>query len=98
MAQVRFFTENISAGKGFIAIAALIFGRWHPVGTALACLLFGATEALQLRIQALGANIPYQFLVMLPYALAILALLGKTGKSATPKALGVAYLPENRDR
>jgi len=98
LVQVRFFTENMSAGKGFIAIAALIFGRWHPVGTALACLLFGATEALQLRIQALGANIPYQFLVMLPYAIAILALVSKTGKSVTPKALGLPYFPENRER
>ena len=81
LVQVRFFAEGMSAGKGFIAIAALIFGRWHPVGSALACLLFGATEALQLRIQALGANIPYQFLVMLPYAIALLALVGKLGKS-----------------
>jgi general nucleoside transport system permease protein len=47
----------------------LIFGRWHPLGSTLACLLFGATEALQLRIQALSVNIPYQFLVILPYAL-----------------------------
>ncbi len=86
----------MSAGKGFIAIAALIFGRWHPIGSALACLLFGATEALQLRIQALGANIPYQFLTMLPYAIAILALVGLAGKSTPPKALGVAFFPENR--
>ncbi|MEA5575807.1 ABC transporter permease [Anabaena sp. UHCC 0451] len=78
--QVRFFAEGMSAGKGFIAIAALILGRWHPQGTALACLLFGATEALQLRIQALGANIPYQFLLMLPYAIAILALVGQEAR------------------
>lgn len=58
LVQVRFFAEGMSAGKGFIAIAALIFGRWHPIGSALACLLFGATEALQLRIQALGAKYP----------------------------------------
>jgi simple sugar transport system permease protein len=77
LVQVRFFAEGMSAGKGFIAIAALIFGRWHPQGTVLACLLFGATEALQLRIQALGANIPYQFLLMLPYAIAIIALVMK---------------------
>lgn len=86
----------MSAGKGFIAIAALIFGRWHPLGSALACLLFGATEALQLRIQALGANIPYQFLVMLPYAIALFALVGLAGKSTPPKALGTAYFGENR--
>ncbi len=97
LVQIKFFTEGMSAGKGFIAIAALIFGRWHPLGTALACLLFGATEAMQLRIQALGANIPYQFLVMLPYAIAILALVGLAGKSTTPRALGIPYFPENRD-
>ncbi|MEH1935551.1 MAG: ABC transporter permease [Nostoc sp.] len=96
LVQVRFFAEGMSAGKGFIAIAALIFGRWHPVGSALACLLFGATEALQLRIQALGANIPYQFLVMLPYAIALLALVGFVGKSTPPKALGTPYFAQNR--
>ncbi|MBA3921142.1 MAG: ABC transporter permease [Nostocaceae cyanobacterium] len=97
LVQVKYFAEGMSAGKGFIAIAALIFGKWHPVGTALACLLFAATEALQLRIQALGINIPYQFLVMLPYAIAILALVGLAGKSTPPFSLGVAYVKENRD-
>ncbi len=97
LVQVKYFAEGMSAGKGFIAIAALIFGKWHPIGTALACLLFAATEALQLRIQALGINIPYQFLVMLPYAIAILALVGLAGKSTPPAALGVAYIKENRD-
>lgn len=96
LVQVRFFAEGISAGKGFIAIAALIFGRWHPIGSSLACLLFGATEALQLRIQALGVNIPYQFLLMLPYAIAILALVGLAGKSTPPKALGVPYIKGQR--
>ena len=97
LVQVKYFAEGMSAGKGFIAIAALIFGKWHPIGAALACLLFAATEALQLRIQALGINIPYQFLVMLPYAIAILALVGLAGKSTPPAALGVAYIKENRD-
>jgi general nucleoside transport system permease protein len=96
LVQVRYFAESMSAGKGFIAIAALIFGKWHPLGSALACFLFGATEALQLRIQALGANIPYQFLVMLPYAIALLALLGLAGKSTPPAALGVPYVRDNR--
>ncbi|HAX75861.1 MAG TPA: ABC transporter permease, partial [Cyanobacteria bacterium UBA11372] len=63
LVHVKFFVEDMSAGKGFIALAALIFGRWHPVSTFFACLLFGATEALQLRIQAFNLNIPYQFLV-----------------------------------
>jgi general nucleoside transport system permease protein len=96
LVQIRFFTEGMSAGRGFIAIAALIFGRWHPVGSTLACLLFGATEALQLRIQALGANIPYQLLVILPYAIALLALLGLAGKSKPPQGLGIPYTPEKR--
>ncbi|MEH1843177.1 MAG: ABC transporter permease [Nostoc sp.] len=96
LVQIKFFTEGMSAGKGFIAIAALIFGRWHPLSSTMACFLFGATEALQLRIQALGANIPYQFLVMLPYAIALFALLGLAGKSIPPQGLGIPYSPENQ--
>ncbi|MGA7934480.1 MAG: ABC transporter permease [Kovacikia sp.] len=95
LVHVKFFTEDISAGKGFIALAALIFGRWHPVSTVLACLLFGATEALQLRIQAFNLNIPYQFLIMLPYAIALLAMVGLAGKSTPPAALGIPYNKES---
>ncbi|MEM8614437.1 MAG: ABC transporter permease, partial [Cyanobacteria bacterium P01_H01_bin.105] len=95
LVHVRFFTEGMSAGKGFIALAALIFGRWHPVSTAGACLLFGATEALQLRIQALNLDIPYQFLAMLPYVTALLALMGIAGKATPPAALGLPYTKEN---
>ncbi|MEL6263747.1 MAG: ABC transporter permease [Cyanobacteria bacterium J06626_6] len=91
LVHVGFFTENMSAGKGFIALAALIFGRWHPVGTAFACLLFGTTEALQLRIQAFGLDIPYQLLAMLPYVTALLALTGLAGKVSPPAALGIPY-------
>ncbi|OLP19105.1 branched-chain amino acid ABC transporter permease [Leptolyngbya sp. 'hensonii'] len=98
LVHVRFFTEDMSAGKGFIALAALIFGHWHPVWTALACLLFGATEALQLRIQAFGLNIPYQLLVMLPYGIALLALIGLAGQAIPPTALGIPYQRESRDR
>ncbi len=97
LVHVKFFAEDMSAGKGFIALAALIFGRWHPVSTALACLLFGATEALQLRIQAFNLNIPYQFLTMLPYAIALLALVGLAGKSTPPASLGIPYIPESRE-
>ncbi|BAZ17143.1 inner-membrane translocator [Calothrix sp. NIES-4071] len=87
LVQVNYFAEGMSAGRGFIAIASLICGRWHPVGTGFASLLFGATEALQLRIQALGVNIPYQFLTMLPYTVALIALVGGMGKSRPPGAL-----------
>ncbi|NES71514.1 MAG: ABC transporter permease, partial [Okeania sp. SIO2D1] len=88
LVHVKFFTEGMSSGKGFIALAAIIFGRWHPVNTVLACLLFGATEALQLRVQAFNLNIPYPFLEMLPYVIALLALIGLAGKSTPPAALG----------
>lgn len=94
LVHVRFFTEGMSAGKGFIALAALIFGKWHPIATVLACLLFGATEALQLRIQAFNLQIPYQFLAMLPYAIALFALIGIAGKATPPAALGLPYSKE----
>jgi general nucleoside transport system permease protein len=103
LAHVKFFTEGMSAGKGFIALAALIFGRWHPVGTVAACLLFGATEALQLRLQTLGLpsvfgiEIRYQLLNMLPYAVALLALVGLAGKSTPPAALGIPYRKESTE-
>ncbi|MBV6622345.1 MAG: ABC transporter permease [Rivularia sp. (in: Bacteria)] len=87
LVQIKYFAEGMTSGKGFIAIAALIFGRWHPVGTGFASLLFGATEALQLRIQALGINVPYQFLIMLPYVIALLALISLVRKSSPPAAL-----------
>ncbi len=96
LVQVKYFAEGMTAGKGFIAIAALIFGKWHPIGSGLASLLFGATEALQLRIQALGINIPYQFLIMLPYAVALIALVGFVKKSPPPAALGITYNQERK--
>ncbi|MBE9060597.1 ABC transporter permease [cf. Phormidesmis sp. LEGE 11477] len=96
LVHVGFFTENMSAGKGFIALAALIFGRWHPVATTLACLLFGTTEALQLRIQAYGLDIPYQLLAMLPYLTALAALAGLAGKATPPAALGIPYTKEKQ--
>jgi general nucleoside transport system permease protein len=100
LVHVKFFTEGMSAGKGFIALAALIFGRWHPVGTVAACFLFGATEALQLRLQTFGLQslfgleMRYQILNMLPYVVALLALIGLAGKSKPPAALGVSYAKE----
>ncbi len=98
LVHIRYFAEGIVAGKGYIALAAVIFGRWHPLGIMCACFLFGATEALQLRIQALTVNIPYQFLNMLPYLVALLALLGLGGKKVSPpKALAVAYHKELRE-
>lgn len=91
LAQLNMFTENMTAGRGFIALAAVIFGKWHPVGAMLATLLFGIADALQLRLQALGADVPYQFLLMLPYLLTIIALVGVVKRTNAPAALAVPY-------
>lgn len=95
LAQLNRFTDNITAGRGFIAIAAVIFGKWNPYGAAVATLLFGIADGLQLRLQALGTRLPYQFLLMLPYILTIVALIGIVGKSKPPAALAVPYQKDN---
>jgi simple sugar transport system permease protein len=91
LAQLNMFTENMTAGRGFIALAAVIFGKWHPVGAMIATLLFGTADALQLRFQALGVQVPYQFLLMLPYLLTIIALVGVVKRTNAPSALAVPY-------
>ena len=81
------FTAEMTAGRGFIALAATIFGRWDPLRAALACLLFAAAETLQIQLQ--GAQvIPSQFVEMIPYALTIIALAGVVGRAVPPAALG----------
>ncbi|MDQ4121307.1 MAG: ABC transporter permease [Acidobacteriota bacterium] len=94
--QSSLFTRNMTAGRGFIALAALIFGKWKPVPTMLACLLFGFTEALTNQIQGVfklpsGEDIPVQFIQIIPYVLTIIVLAGFIGHSRAPKALGQAY-------
>lgn len=86
------FLEGMIAGRGFIALAAMIFGNWKPFGTMLACLLFGFTSGLQIVLQVVGAvDIPSQILATLPYVLTILALAGFVGKSEGPAASGQPY-------
>jgi simple sugar transport system permease protein len=81
------FTDQMTAGRGFIAIAAVIFGRWEPVRAGIACLLFAAAEALQIQLQ--GAQIlPSQFVTMIPYLLTMVALVGVVGRAVAPAALG----------
>lgn len=87
------FVDNMTVGKGFIALAALIFGHWRPLGVMLACLLFGFLDALAIRIQGIelfstGYIIPVQIIEMLPYVLTVLVLAGFIGNSGVPKALG----------
>ena len=81
------FTDSMTAGRGFIALAATIFGRWDPARVALACLIFAAAETLQIQLQGTQA-IPSQFVEMIPYVLTIVALAGVVGRAAPPAALG----------
>ncbi|HEX6574377.1 MAG TPA: ABC transporter permease [Gemmatimonadaceae bacterium] len=83
------FTDQMTAGRGFIAVAAVIFGRWDPVRAALACLLFAAAETLQIQLQG-NQLIPSQFIEMIPYLLTIVALAGVVGRAVPPAALGKA--------
>ena len=97
--QSSLFTRNMTSGRGFIALAALIFGKWRPVPTMLACLLFGFTEAISIQMQGAvklpsGEDIPVQFIQMVPYVLTIIVLAGFIGTSRPPKALGIPYRKE----
>jgi ABC-type uncharacterized transport system permease subunit len=90
------FLRDMTAGKGFLALAALIFGRWHPWPTFWACMLFALTDAFQFRLQGVAlpviGEIPVQFIQMAPYILTVLVLAGLAGKAVAPKAVGVPYV------
>jgi general nucleoside transport system permease protein len=90
LAQVGTFAEKMTAGRGYVAIAIVVLGRWHPAGVAVAALLFGAATALQYVCQALGLAVPYQLFLMLPYVLTLLALAGAVGRVRAPADLGKA--------
>ncbi len=92
MAHTNQFVEGLTTGRGFIALAVVVFGRWSPKGAFWASLLFGFFFALQLRLQAMSdLAIPYQFLQALPYVMTLLVLISLRGRAAMPKALGVPY-------
>ncbi len=91
LAYANTFVENISAGRGFVALSVVILGRWNPWGLAAASVLFGAAMALQFGLQALGTVVPYQLFLALPYALTLLVLAGVGGQAAAPSALGEPY-------
>jgi simple sugar transport system permease protein len=86
------FTDGMTAGRGYIAIAAMIVGKWTPLGGAAACLLFGAAEALQIRLQ--GSGFPSEVLQTLPYVATMVALAGFIGRAVPPRSIGVPYDPE----
>jgi len=98
--QSSLFTRGMTAGRGYIALAALILAKWKPVPVLLACLFFGFTEALAIQMQGVvkmpsGEDIPVQFIQMIPYVLTIIVLAGFIGLSRAPKALGIPYRKES---
>jgi simple sugar transport system permease protein len=98
--QSSLFTRNMTAGRGFIALAALILAKWRPVPVMVACLFFGFMEALNIQMQGViklpsGEDIPVQFIQIIPYVLTIIVLAGFIGLSRAPKALGIPYRKEN---
>ena len=98
--QSSLFTRNMTAGRGFIALAALILAKWRPVPVLVACLFFGFTEALAIQMQGVikmpsGEDVPVQFIQIIPYVLTIIVLAGFIGLSRAPKALGIPYRKEN---
>jgi simple sugar transport system permease protein len=94
LSEVGYFASGgMTAGRGFVVLAAVVVGGWNPLRIALACLVFGAADAAQLRLQATNSAIPYQFLQMLPYLLTLAALAGLVGRTKPPKTWGAPYDP-----
>jgi len=94
LAHAGTFAENMSAGKGFIAIAVVVLGRWNPLLVLAAALFFGAASALQFFLQALGFDLPYQLFLALPYLLTLAALGGWVGRARAPAALALPWESE----
>jgi simple sugar transport system permease protein len=98
LAQNPSFIPHMTAGRGYMALAALIFGKWHPVGALWACLLFGFLDAVSIRLQGVQlpgiGTVPVQAIQALPYVLTVVLLAGFIGKAIAPKALGVPYVKE----
>ena len=92
------FIPNMTAGRGYMALAAMIFGKWHPIGALAACLLFGFLDAVSIRLQGVAlpvvGQVPVQAIQALPYVLTVVLLAGFIGRAVAPKALGRAYVKE----
>ena len=102
LGQSAMFSANMTAGRGFMALAALIFGRWHPVKALVACLLFGFLDAFAIRMQGVklpavlgGGEVPVQLIQALPYVMTVVLLAGFVGRAVAPKALGRPYVKEH---
>lgn len=96
LVQLGVFTDNMISGRGYIALAAVILGRYTPFGTVGAALIFGAANALQIRLQAIGVPLPANAFAMLPYIITLVALLGSIGRSNEPEALSKPYIRGSR--
>jgi simple sugar transport system permease protein len=94
LGSVGVFNENMTAGRGFIGLAAMIFGRWHPVGALGAALVFGFADSLQVKLGILDTGIPSEFLLMAPYLVTIIVVAGVVGNSRPPAADGQPYIKE----
>src|SRR6185436_12072963 len=94
LGSVGRFDENISGGRGFIGLAAMIFGRWHPVGALLAALVFGFADSLQQKLAILQTSIPSEFLAMAPYLATIVLVAGVVGRARPPAADGKPYVKD----
>jgi simple sugar transport system permease protein len=94
--QGHYFFENMTAGRGFIILGVVIFGRRTPWGITGAALVFALAEAFEIELQAVGVHIAYQLLLMIPYVVTILVLVRASGRTSTPAALGQAYVPAQR--
>ena len=96
IAQLGAFSDNMTAGRGYIALAVVILGRYCPGGVFLAALLFGVANGAQIRLQALGIELPMQLLAMLPYVITLIALLITSGRSREPESLAKPYIRGGR--
>lgn len=93
--QSSLFTRNMTAGRGYIALAALIFGKWRPVQTMFACLLFGFAEAAAIQMQGVIPHVRVEYIQIIPYVLTMVVLAGFIGSSRAPRSLGQPYQKEN---
>ena len=102
LGQSAMFSSNMTAGRGFMALAALIFGRWHPVKALSACLLFGFLDAVAIQLQGVtlpailgSGEVPVQLIQALPYLLTVVLLAGFVGRAVAPRALGKPFVKES---
>lgn len=94
LAHTGTFAQGMSAGKGFIAIAVVVLGRWNPLGVLAAALFFGAASAFQFFLQAVGVDVPYQVILAIPYLLTLAALAGWVGRARAPAGLALPWPPD----